>query len=265
MELRNKLILITGASGGIGAETARVMGTKGGTVILLARREENLRMVTDQIRENGGRACFYRVDLSNADEVTQVSETIKQEVGIPNVIINNAGAGQWLDILETTPEQAQQMIALPYLAAFYVTRAFLQEMKERGSGHIVNLTSDASFLPKGNAIAYSAARYALRGFSEALRAELLGTGVDVSLAVFGKVASTYWENNPGSEARVPAPPPFMPTLSTTQVANYLVDMIENNRPLLIQPAIFRLLFWMFRKWPDLVATSLKRRVKQKEY
>jgi short-subunit dehydrogenase len=257
MKLKDKLILITGASRGIGAETAVVMGAKDNTVILLARREENLRTVAEQVRRSGGAACYYPLDLSDPKQVERVSEKIKKDEGIPDIIINNAGAGKWLDILETTPEQAQQMMGVPYLAAFYVTQAFVAEMKARGSGHIVNLTSDASFLPKGNAIAYSAARYALRGFSEALRADLSDTGVKVSLAVFGKVASTYWENNPGSEKRIPAPTPFMPTLTTTQAAHYLMDMIENDRRILIQPGIFRLLFWAFRNWPDAMAARMK--------
>jgi short-subunit dehydrogenase len=258
VELKNKTILVTGASSGIGAETAQVMGAEGNTILLLARQEEKLRTVADNVRERGGMAYFYPVDLSRPDDIEKVSAKIKQEVGIPDVIINNAGAGRWLNILETSPEQAQQMITLPYLAAFYISRSFIKEMKERGSGHIVNLTSDASFLPKANAIAYSASRYALRGFSEALRADLLGTGVNVSLAVFGKVTSTYWENNPGSEERIPDPTPFMPTLTTTEVAHYLVDMIENNRRVLIQPMIFRLLFWAFRNWPDAMATRMRK-------
>jgi uncharacterized protein len=257
MQLKNRIILITGASSGIGAETARIMAARGNTVILLARREEKLREVAAQVAQKGGKVFFYPVDLSQAADIDRVAQKIKQEIGVPDVIINNAGVGKWLAIHETTPEQAQEMIALPYLAAFYITRAFVQEMKARGSGHIVNLTSDASFLPKGNAIAYSAARYALRGFSEALRADLLGTGIQVSLAVFGKVDSTYWENNPGSEERIPAPPPFMPTLTTTQVAEDLVELIEKNRRIVIQPGIFRMLFWAFRNWPDAIAANMK--------
>jgi short-subunit dehydrogenase len=258
MQLTNKTILITGASGGIGAETAKVMGAKNNTIILLARREDKLKAIAEHIGHNGGKAHFYAIDLSNGHEIEAVSEKIKTEVGIPDIIINNAGVGKWLSIQETNSEQVQQMIALPYLAAFNITRSFIEEMKLRGSGHILNLTSDASFLPKGNAIAYSAARYALRGFSEALRADLLGTGINVSLAVFGKVDSTYWENNPGSEERIPAATPFMPTLSTTQVAEYFIDIVENNHRMLVRPKIFNLLFWAFRKWPDRMASRMRR-------
>ncbi len=258
MKLTNKLVLITGASSGIGAEAAVVIGASGNRLVLLARREELLQQVAGQVRQRGGQAWAFPVDLAEAQAVDRVAAQIKAEVGIPDIIINNAGAGQWLTLQETAPEQARHMMALPYLAAVYVTRAFVSEMKARGSGHIVNLTSDAAFLPKGNALAYSAARYALRGFSEALRADLVDSGVSVSLAVFGKVASTYFENNPGTEERIPAALPFMPTLTTRQVALALVNLIEHNRRIIVQPPIFGVLFWMFRHWPDEVARNMRR-------
>ncbi|MCP4130870.1 MAG: SDR family NAD(P)-dependent oxidoreductase [bacterium] len=258
MKLNNKTILITGASSGIGAETASIMGGMGNTIILIARRQNELEKVAQEIIQRGGKAVYYPVDLSDAHMAAQVSEKIKNDIGIPDVIINNAGAGKWLSIEETTSEEAQQMMALPYFAAFNITRAFIADMKKRGSGHIVNLTSDASYLPKGNAIAYTSARYALRGFSEALSSDCLDTGVDVSLAVFGKVASSYWQNNPHSEARIPDPTPFMPTLTTSEVGNYLVDSIQKNKSILIKPGVFKILFWAFRKWPRQVAGNMKK-------
>ena len=259
-KLSDKLVLITGASSGIGAETAKVISSKNATVILLARNIEKLEQVSTQIKQQGGKSYHYAVDLSNNEQVASIALRIKKEVGIPDIIINNAGAGRWLTIEETSDEELQQMIALPYLAAFYITRAFISEMKTRGSGHIINLTSDASFLPKGMALSYSAARYALRGFSEGLRGYLLASGINVSLAVFGKVESSYWKNNSGSEKRIPISTPFMPTLTTNQVAKYIVEIIEKNKRILIKPRIFKILFWSFRHWPDQIAKRMNRTV-----
>lgn len=255
--ISGKLILITGGSSGIGAETARFLGIKGAEVILLALNEARLKNVAKGIIQHGGRAHYYSVDLSEEQQVETVTEQIKRDIGIPDIIINNAGVGRWLTIEETSAQEAQTMMAVPYLAAFLVTKAFIREIKERGNGHIINLTSDASFLPKSVAICYSAARYALRGFSEALRVYLLDTGIVVSLAVFGKVSSSYWENNPGSEERIPKPTPFMPTLTTQQVAKHLHQIILKKQAVLIKPSIFRLLFWLFRNWPDRVARNMK--------
>jgi len=105
-----------------------------------------------------------------------------------------------------------------------------------------------------------AARYALRGFSEGLRGYLLTSGIKVSLAVFGKVESSYWKNNPGSEKRIPKSPPFMPTLTTNQVAKYIVEIIEKNKRILIKPSIFKILFWSFQHWPDLSAHRMNKTV-----
>ncbi len=255
--LNGKMVLITGGSSGIGAETARFLGSKGAKVILLALNQDRLKNVAEEIEQHGGSAHYFSVDLSNGQQVETITEQIKRDIGIPDIIINNAGAGRWLTIEETSAQEAQAMMTVPYLAAFFVTKAFIREMKERGTGHIINLTSDASFLPKGAAIGYSAARYALRGFSEALRIYLVDTGIVVSLAVFGKVSSSYWENNPGSEERIPKPTPFMPTLTTKQVAGYLYQIILKKQAVLIKPSVFKFLFWLFRNWPDRVAVNMK--------
>lgn len=260
--IKGKLVLISGASEGIGAKTAEFMALKGAILILIARNKEKLINVKEIIEDKGGKAFYYSVDLSKSEQIDAVSERIKKEIGVPDIIINNAGSGQWLTIEETSDSQLQDMIALPYMAAFNLTKAFLSEMKSRGSGHVVNLTSDASFLPKAYAIAYTASRYALRGFSEALRSYLLGTGINVSLAVFGKVDSSYWHNNPGSESRVPKATAGMKTLSVSEVANDLMKLIEKNKRIIIKPGVFKTLFWAFRNWPDRVSSTMNKSIPQ---
>jgi short-subunit dehydrogenase len=110
------------------------------------------------------------------------------------------------------------------------------------------------------ALGYSAARFALRGFSEGLRGYLQASGITVSLAVFGKVESSYWKNNPGSEKRIPKSTPFMPTLTTNQVGNYIVKIIEKNKRILIKPGIFKILFWSFLHWLDQIAERMNKTV-----
>lgn len=257
-KIRHHLVLITGASSGIGEATAKFFAKRNATLVLLARNEQNLIKVSDKIIKNGGKAYYFPVDLSDWEQTYSIANRIKKTIGIPNIIINNAGTGRWLNVEETPPAEAQNMIALPYLAAFYITKAFLTEMKERNSGHIVNLTSDASYLPKGNAVAYSASRFALRGFSESLKSSLIESEIKVSLAVFGKVKSSYWKNNPESEKRVPKRLPFMPELSTFEVAEYIAQIVDRGKDIIIRPQIFKFLFWMHRKWPKHLAISMKR-------
>ena len=243
MDVKDRIVVVTGASSGIGRATARAVAARGGRVALLARSEDKLQEIAGEISRHGGSARYYAVDLSDAEAVTRVAAAIRTDLGVPDILINNAGLGRWLYIKDTLPAEAMQMIASPYLAAFYPTRAFLPAMLDRGSGHVACVTSVGSYMVWPGAGAYIAARFALRGFTEALRAEVRGTGIGVTLVVLGKVASPYWAHNPGSEEHVPrALPVFMPTLSTEQAATTILRGIERNMHRVIRPSIFRFLF-----------------------
>ena len=117
MKIQNSLALITGASGGIGAATARELAAAGAKVILLARTQSKLDAVADEIRTGGGVAHVYPCDLGDADAVNATAERIKAEVGVPDILINNAGAGRWLAVEETDPAEAVSMMSTPYFAS----------------------------------------------------------------------------------------------------------------------------------------------------
>jgi len=240
MEIKGKLALVTGASSGIGEAAARALAAKGAHVLLVARSAEKLAAIAREIEAQGGKARAFAADLGNPDEVARMGEAVRTQAGVPDILVNNAGAGRWLPIVETSPAEARQMIELPYLAAFYVTRFFLADMLARKSGHIVNVTSPASYVAWPNAAAYIAARQALKGFSEALRLEAAASGVLVSLVVLGEVESSYWQHNPGSRAHVPKGPAR--PLSTLQAAESIVEAIERRKRYVIRPALLRLLF-----------------------
>jgi short-subunit dehydrogenase len=123
-------------------------------------------------------------------------------------------------------------------------------MVRRRAGHIVNVTSVASYLAWPDACGYIAARHALGGFNDALRAEAEGTGVDVTLVVMGTVDSPYWSHNAGSRERVPrAIPGLMPVLSTEDAADLIIHGIETNKARLTRPRIFALFFVLYALFP----------------
>ena len=201
--MTSRLVLVTGASSGIGEATARRYGASGAHVLLLARNAGRLDEVVGAIRKDGGTATAYPVDLADPSAIEEVSARMTREAGTPDVLINNAGAGRWLPIVETSAEEALAMIEVPYLAAFNLTRAFLPKMLARRSGAIACITSPASYVVWPNAAAYTAARHALAGFTEALRTEVKGSGISVTFVVLGMVESPYWQHNPGSREHVP--------------------------------------------------------------
>src|SRR6185295_2633762 len=118
-------ILVTGASSGIGAATARAVARKGATAVLLARTQAKLEAVTAEITAEGGRARAYAVDCADRKAVAAVAPRIEADIGIPDAIVNNAGAGRHLFFEETDPRELEEMMAVPFFAAAYVTRAFL--------------------------------------------------------------------------------------------------------------------------------------------
>jgi short-subunit dehydrogenase/mannose-6-phosphate isomerase-like protein (cupin superfamily) len=240
MKIAGKLALITGASSGIGAAAARAIARRGGRVLLVARTRPALEQVAAAITACGGVAAVYPADVSDAADVDRLARAIEGEVGTPDILINNAGAGRWLFVEDTDPAEAVQAMAVPYFAAFYVTRAFMPEMLRRNSGHIVNITSPICYMAWPGATAYGVARWAMRGFTAALRAELYGTGIGVTLMTPTKVSSPYFANNPGSEERIPWIARLYGTLTPEQVGEAIVQAVEHNRREVIMPFTLRL-------------------------
>lgn len=249
MDINGKTVLITGASSGIGEATAKTAAAKGARVLLLARSTHLLKRVASEITVQRGTAIPFTVDLSDAAAVAAVAVEIIAEEGVPDIIINNAGAGRWLSVAETGPTEIAGMMAAPYFAAFNLTRDFLPEMIRRGSGHIVNVSSVASRLSWPGAAAYIAARWAINGFSNALRTEVQKSGLTVTLALFGSVSSTFWLHNPGSKERLPRVNKFIPELTPDQAAQAIVRGIERNAREVIKPIIFRFIFFLNGLFP----------------
>jgi short-subunit dehydrogenase len=253
MKIQGTLALVTGASGGIGAATARALAQKGARLILIARTESKLEAVAEQIRAAGGQAYVYPCDLGDPAAVAQTAARIKSDVGVPDILINNAGAGRWLAVEETDPSEAVSMMSAPYFAAFFATRAFVQDMVRRGSGRIANVNSPMAYLIIPGATGYAASRCALRGFNDALRAELRGTGVGVTHLVFGEVTSDYFDNNPGSRERIPSISKMIPVLSPEQTARHIVRAIQADKDEIVRPLMMKLIVIFTRFMPRLSA------------
>jgi short-subunit dehydrogenase len=199
------------------------------------------------------------IDLADANAIPETGARIKREHGTPDTLINNAGAGRWLPLVETTAEDALRMIAVPYLAAFNLTRAFLPEMIARRSGALAYITSPAAYLAWPKASAYIAARRAVAGLADSLRSELKAQGISVTLVVLGTVETPYWQHNPGSRKNMPeSNPRLVPVPTPEQAAEAIVDGAEAGKPLVVKPAIYRMLFVLNALFPRLVASRLRR-------
>lgn len=194
-----KLSIITGASSGIGAAAAYQLGADGYKVVLVARSRSKLEEVAAKI---GNNAFIEVCDASDGDAVLAMAERVRRDHGVPDVIVNSAGTGEWKLIEDTSPAEAVTMMKAPYFAAFNIIHAFIGGMIEKRQGVIIHVGSPVSFFTWPSCTGYAAARWALRGLHEQLCDDLYGTGISSCHVVFGKVSSQYFDHNPNTEEKI---------------------------------------------------------------
>jgi 3-dehydrosphinganine reductase len=181
-----KVVLITGGSSGIGLAAAKQLASAGAHVWLAARRRELLEAALKEVqaaRRDPSQLCgIVSADVSDAKQAARVVETVTKSTGAPDVVINSAGISQPGYVHELSPEVFERLMQVNYLGTVYVTAAVLPAMMERGSGHIINISSMAGYLGVFGYSAYGATKFAVAGYSEVLRAEMKSHGIRVSVA-----------------------------------------------------------------------------------
>lgn len=239
-----KTAVISGASSGIGRATALRLARDGWRVVVCARREAALRELAGEVGAAGGEAIVEPLDASDGDAVLTMAERVLAAHGAPDVIVHCAGAGRWLWIEDTAPAEVRAMIGAPYLAAFHITHAFMAAMLQARRGTILHVNSPAGIMPWAGATGYAASRFALRGLHEALRMDLLGTGVTSCHVVLGEVSSEYFDANPGSKEHIPGiARRWIPRSTPEQCAEILSGVIARPRNLVVYPLMLKLFMW----------------------
>jgi short-subunit dehydrogenase len=200
--------LITGASAGIGAEFARQLAPVAARLILVARREDRLDAMAVEFREGGTEVECHRVDLANPDEVAGFCEAMRD---VPvDLLINNAGVGDHGLFESADWDRVERIIDVNITALTRLTHGLLPAMRRRGRGTIMNISSIASLTPVPKLAVYAASKAYVTSLSEALRAELHGTGIHVIAVCPGPVPTEFGSvaNRPDSQERIDSPPGF---------------------------------------------------------
>ncbi|MEM7052938.1 MAG: SDR family oxidoreductase [Pseudomonadota bacterium] len=170
-DMKNKVIIITGASSGIGEETAKLLASKGAKVVLAARRVERLDALVTEINENGGTAIAKATDVSRREDLDALIDLAVSEYGQVDVLINNAGIMPVAPMAMVKVDEWDKMIDVNVKGLLYGIAAALPGMKKRGSGHIINVASVAGHKVLPNFTVYCATKHAVRAISEGLRME----------------------------------------------------------------------------------------------
>lgn len=225
-----KTIVITGASAGIGAATARRLGRDGHQLALAARRAEALRKVADDV-ESG--AITVVADVTRRADVERLRDEALRAFGSVDVWINNAGRGISRSVLELTDADVDEMMSVNVKSALYGMQAIVPYFVERGRGHLINVSSFLARVPiAAHRSAYNAAKAALNALTMNLRADVAAKGVEVSIVMPGLVATEFARNVIGTPSATPpqwTPGAAMTPQSADEVANAVAELIAHPR------------------------------------
>ena len=229
------IVLITGASQGLGAAIASAFAAEYGRtarLALVARSPEALEAVADRCRQRSAVAEAFPCDVTDDAAVEVLAGSVAERLGVPDVLVNNAGRFAPGGLAETTPAVFRDMVDVNLTSAFLVTRAFLPAMLARGSGRVLMMGSVASVRGYPGGLAYGAAKHGLLGLARALREETKGSGVGITTLLPGATETPSWEGSGIDPARL------MPAADVARVAVEVAGLSSRSvvEEVLIRPA-----------------------------
>lgn len=253
--------LITGASGGIGMELARVFARHGHRVVLVARSQDKLRQLASELEGRFGiQAVVMPMDLGLPGAPANLFQQLQQRQIAVDYLVNNAGFGHFGFFGQTEWAKEEQMIRLNILALSDLTRLFLQPMVARGRGRILNVASVAAFLPGPLMAVYFATKAYVLSFSEAIANELQGSGVQVTALCPGPTDSGFVEAAALQDSNMFAPGKLA---SSQEVAEYGYQALMSGKRVAVHGLLNKLTVFSARLAPRRLVTALVRRIAAK--
>ena len=176
-----RVVLVTGASSGIGREACLMYAERGARVVAVARRLPLLRSLRREVEGGGGHLDYVQCDVADRKRVEWAASDVLDRMGCPDILVNNAGIIRVGPVMRMGTDAIHDIMETNYFGMVHMTKAFLPHMIKRGSGHIVNVASLAASFGLPGIAAYCASKSAMLGFSEGLRHELAGSGIGVTV------------------------------------------------------------------------------------
>jgi uncharacterized protein len=250
MKLDGCTALITGASAGIGREFARQLATRAQTLVLVARREQRLNELRDELKNRSGQLNVHTraVDLCDKSQIAGLVRWLEQNKIEIDFLINNAGLGDTGPFATSPPKRNDEMLQVNIVALTTLTRALLPQMISRKRGAILNVSSSAGFLPIPEFNVYAATKAYVTSFSESLRAEVRGKGVTVTSLCPGPVRTEFQQLAQRSGGKPDSAPAFV-YVSVDQAVRDALAAIEADKPLVIPGIVMKLAMFLVRITP----------------
>lgn len=194
MKLENKVVLVTGGSAGLGEQICYEAARQGAIVITCARRINLIGKVKEQCQELSGKDAYaFQLDVSDPTSVENLVEKIEAEVGAVDILVNNAGFGIFENFVSFDLEKARNMFEVNVLGMMVLTQKIALQMVERKKGHIINVASMAGKMATAKSTVYSATKFAVLGFSNALRLEMKPFNIHVTTVNPGPIETEFFD------------------------------------------------------------------------
>ena len=236
------VVIITGASSGIGEATVKVFSQAGYNVVLAARRLDRLEQLASEVGRMGGEALVVPTDLRQVEDIENLVHQALGHFGRIDVLFNNAGIGHlsWLE--ELAVADIEDLVRVNLMAVIYTSRAVLPHMIERREGNIINMVSIAGLIGSPTYTIYAASKFAVRGFSEALRREVGVFNIKVS-GIYPGAVKTAFAAQTRMKRKTGIKTPRALSLSPDAVARQVLRLVSRPRRVLILPWYMKLAVW----------------------
>ena len=243
--LKDKVVLITGASRGLGVDMARTFAREGAKLALAARSGAGLEKIRDELTAKGVAAIAAPADVGDYESLQALVKVTASALGPIDVLVNNAGIEDVYDFESMPPERIEEIMHVNVVGLMWLTRMVLPSMIERRSGHICNIASVAGLTPVPHNAVYSASKHAVVGLSRSLRLEMRRHGVEVSVVCPGFVEGGMFLEW-GRE-----PPKTSPAVSSQAVADGVVKAVLGNKgEVAVTKGLAKIADWTFAMVPE---------------
>lgn len=221
MDLKHKTAVVTGGTKGIGRGIAEALILEGLSVCISARRQDEIDKASSELNElGGGRAIGLVCDVRQHDQVKALIDHTVTELGGLDILINNAGIGIFETVEQTSPEDFRAVLETNLFGVFYCCHEAIPQMKKRGGGYIINISSLAGVNAHPRMAAYNASKFGLNGFSEALMQEVRHDNIKVSYVMPGSVNTEFGGDSPSDEKSW--------QLTPADIARVVIDLLHHD-------------------------------------
>jgi len=256
--VQRRVVVVTGASSGIGMETAEAFAGRGYAVVLAARRAERLAEVADRCRAAGAEALAVPTNVADRRQVEALVARAVEQFGRLDVIVNNAGFGLFARVHETDEQDMHAIFETNVFGVFYGCKAAAAVMIPQRSGHIFNVSSVIGKRGTPFHGAYSATKFALCGLSDSMRVEMLPYGIRVTCVCPALTATEFFQHSKRGQAAQSSFQKFKGMMPASAVAKKIVAAVGKNRPEIVLSAGGKMLALMAALSPRLTDAVMKR-------